>query len=414
MKPSLLVISSYPPLGATHHKAVVGVATYTKNTLAHLLQASKKNSDELKITVLAEKLKGASTTLTDEGIQVKRVWKRNSLFSQLPLFRYILTSGHTTLLLELELAMLGGPQHLFFLPILLFLARLKRLKTVVVLHQVISSASDVHGQLNLPQKSLLTSFYSFLLQIFYKIILVLSSKAIVFDEHLKDELIKITHSQKVIVIPHGIEDLNFPEQISARRELRLPESRPILLYFGYLAWYKGTDSLLDEYEKIPAKDRPLLLIAGGPNPNHTDKTFYKKYLRDLEDKATKSGAIITGFIEEKDIPTYFAASSICILPYRTFMSSSGPLSFVISALKPFLISSALAPLFKTQDIKELLAKEEVDPEALILKEDRLQEKVHEIMGNKNLQTSLRSLEKTLKEKRSWSTIGSRYYEEIFS
>ncbi len=409
MKHSLLVISSYPPQGITHHKAVVGVATYTKNTLTSLA----KSDQDLSITVLAEKLP-SSPDYQDGQIGVKRIWKRNSLPSQLSILQHILFSNDKTLLLELELAMFGGPLQLLFTPLFLIAAKIKGMQITTVLHQVITSASDVHGQLNLPEHSPLTAVYTFLLKLFYQIILTMTNKTIVFDLYLKEELAKITDAKKVVVIPHGVEDLDFLDQKSARKKLGIPSDRPVLLYFGYLAWYKGTDSLLDAFEKIPEDRRPHLIIAGGPNPNHLKKPFYKKYLKMVKEKADRTGAIITGFVEEEDIPRYFAASDVCILPYRTFMSSSGPLSFVISAQKPFLISRALSPLFKTRDIKDLIEKEGIDKSSLIFDPEHLGDSVTALLKNRVLKDSVSSLEKTLKKRRSWGTIGSRYYEEIFS
>jgi hypothetical protein len=91
MKHSLLVISSYPPQGITHHKAVVGVATYTKNTLTSLA----KSDQDLSITVLAEKLP-SSPDYQDGQIGIKRIWKRNSLSSQVSILQHILFSNDKT------------------------------------------------------------------------------------------------------------------------------------------------------------------------------------------------------------------------------------------------------------------------------------------------------------------------------
>jgi len=59
-----------------------------------------------------------------------------------------------------------------------------------------------------------------------------------------------------------------------------------------------------------------------------------------------------GFLDEKDLPVYFGAADLVVLPYRTFMSSSGPLSLAQAMGKPFILSEEAARVLKTQDFKE--------------------------------------------------------------
>ncbi len=87
---------------------------------------------------------------------------------------------------------------------------------------------------------------------------------------------------------------------------------------------------------------------------------------------------------------------------------------MISAQKPFLLSKALSPLFRTRDIKDLVEKEGIDKTSLLFDPEHLNDSVTSLLKNRVLKDSLASLEKTLKRRRSWGTIGSRYYEEIFS
>lgn len=409
----LIVISSYPPFGSTHHHQVVGVATYTKNTLKALSQ-SYSPEERPKITVLAEVLSESESQYEEDGITVKRVWRRKSLTSFWQLFKAIRKTKTKDVVFELELAMFGGIIHLLPLPLFLLYLKFTGRKTTIVAHQIITSVADVHGQLNLPEKGFKPTLLTFLLRLFYRIILLFSSQVIVFDEYLKGQLGKFGSPEKIVVIPHGIETFtDLPTQKEAKTKLNLPQDRPILLYFGFLAWYKGTDILLDAYAKLPEKNRPVLVIAGGPNPNHTDKKFYQDYIESLTKKAESEGAIITGFVPEELIPYYFAASDVCILPYRTFMSSSGPLSFVFAAHKPFLLSHRLKPVFATEDIAAIIRELGISEDELTFTtQTDLEEKITELLSNTSLQKNVSELDLRLVNSRKWSEIGKRYRDAL--
>lgn len=409
----LLVISSYPRIGTTHDSKVVGVATYTKNTLVSLFRASKQS---LTITVLAEELPESEKIYNDEGITVKRIWKRKSIKSLFLLARALRAEKETKqVLIELELAMFGGMLHLLPLPFLLLYLKFLNKKVTVVFHQVVTTVSEVHGQINVPKHGPVPLILSLLLRLYYRILLRLTDRAIVFDEYLKDQLGKIGSIEKISVIPHGIETFeNLPDKHVARRKLKLPKNQNIILYFGFLAWYKGTDLLVDAYSALPKKDRPLLVIAGGPNHNHTDKTFYQKYIKEITQKAKKEGFIVTGFVPEEHIPLYYAASDISILPYRTFMSSSGPLSFVFSAAKPFLLSHKLEPVFATADIRSIMKEQLLNPSDLTFtSKEELGEKIQGLLSDTARQKRIEGLGRKIQSLRSWDRIGKMYYETLF-
>lgn len=426
----LLVISSYPRKGATHDSEVVGVATYTKNTLLALKKAAKQ---PLKITVLAEVLPhppsfaqerksipdqvGNDLTMyTDEGITVKRVWRRKSLLSFVAISKAIFSERKTNhVLVALELAMFGGIVHLMPFPLFLLLLRLLNKNTTIVFHQVITDISDVHGQMNLPERGIRVKVATLLLRLFYRIVLSLCTKAIVFDQFLLEQLSTCGDKEKITVIPHGVEQFpNLPTKTDARAKLTLSQTRTIIVCFGFLAWYKGTDLLVDLYSRLPEEDRPLLILAGGPNPNHTDKVFYQKYIQDIEQKAQELGIIVTGFVPEKLIPLYYAAADICILPYRTFMSSSGPLSFVFSTKKPFLLSDNLKPVFKTEDIARIIKERDINPNDLIFSQEDFADKMKTLLSEEKLQKKICQLGEAMTVYRGWDKIGARYADTLLT
>lgn len=409
----LLVITSFPPKGIVHDKSVVGIASYAKNTLLGI----KKYKKDVDITVLAESLDGKKENYEDDGIKVKRVWKRNSFSTFLILLNEILTSKNTKkILIEFEVAMFGD--NIFLLPFPVFLLFLKLLgkKVTIVSHQVISNIEDLSGHINLNSK-----FKIFLLNLsihfFYRLMLLLSSEIIVFDEVLKRKLAKFGSLGKIAVITHGVED--FKLQISkteARKKLNLAESDFVLLYFGFLAWYKGTDLLIKYFNEINNPDKSIkLIIAGGPNPNHEGKKYYRDYIENIEENCKNSNIMLTGFVKEEDIPLYFQASDLIVLPYRTLMSASGPFSIALSFKKPFLVSDKLSEMFETEDISQLLKFEKIAKSELIFNlEKGFTEEIEALKNDKSLFAKLEEFSTKLAKLRSWDKIGAYYYEKLFT
>src|SRR3989344_2458461 len=146
----------------------------------------------------------------------------------------------------------------------------------------------------------------------------------------------------------------------AARKLLGIEDEIIILYFGYLTWYKGVDFLIRTFigkKRLNGK-KIKLIIAGGPSFTQEKKPHYKKFITTIQNmmKKAPSNVKFTGFVEEKDIPLYFSASDLVVLPYRAFISSSGPLSFALAFNKPFLLSEALGDILHSRDIEESIKK----------------------------------------------------------
>lgn len=437
----LLVISSYPPSGETHHKAIVGVASYTKNTLNALFDYAKKHNQDLEITVLAEKLEKnnviastarrsheiASSSPTprndnflqmhdsyqEGGIRVKRIWQRSSLST----YSQILKETHShhkdtkQILLELELAMFGEMFSLLPLPFFLLLLRLMGKQTIVVIHQVVNDIAELSGHIDIKENSWKIKLLNITVKLFYFLVVLFSSRVIVFDKVLKDRL---GNKRKVLIIPHGVEAFSIPEKHHAREKLRIAKDSYVLLYFGFLAWYKGTDWLVNAYKKISSLPNIQLIIAGGPNPNHKNKEFYQKYIAEIEKNCKEEGITLTGFVPEEQIPLYFAVSDLILFPYRTLMSASGPLSMAFSFHKPFLVRKSMQRLFATQDSEEILEKEHLNATDFTFEGPvELSEKIQQSRTDRRFQNMLTFFSSQMAQKRSWNEIGRLYYETIF-
>lgn len=428
-KKSLLVITSYPSKGKIHDKYVVGVASYAKNTLLSLCSAIKRRKQKPNITVLAETFSDKISKYKEKDINIKRIWQRNSFLTFPKLFKEIYKNHKktNTILIELELAMFGDKFSLILLPIFLLALRILKKKIYIVLHQVIKDLEELQGHLNLQKDTFSIDLLNLLLKILYMLIFKLSSKIIVFDQTLKERLEKpssnplLLKKEKVIVIPHAVENFKYlPKKAKARSKLNLSKNSYVLLLFGFLAWYKGTDWVIEAYKKLKhdknLKKRKLsLVLAGGPNPNHIHKPYYKKYINNLKLECKRHNIVLTGFVPEDKIPLYYQASDLALFPYRTLMSASGPLSLSFSFKKPFLISQRMAEIFETEDIKHLLLKHNLNKDIFTFNlNNEFIKQVRTILKNRKLVNKLTLISKLMQKERSWQKIGKYYYNQLFS
>ncbi len=96
-----------------------------------------------------------------------------------------------------------------------------------------------------------------------------------------------------------------------------------ILYSGRFVWYKGVSYLLEAYSKLQKEgtDVGLVLLGGGPEEEN-----YKKYV----EKNNLKNVFFEGFIQQEDLPEYYVASDIFVLP-----SISEPWGIVINEAMAF-------------------------------------------------------------------------------
>ncbi|OGG02477.1 hypothetical protein A2W14_01590 [Candidatus Gottesmanbacteria bacterium RBG_16_37_8] len=416
----LLVLTSYPYKGKVHGPCTVGIASYTKNTLFYLQKISDFQKKKLRITVLAEVLPGIKKgeSYLENNITVKRLWQKNSLLTYWTLLKEIIREKDASkILFEFEISMFGKPLTLIPLPFFLLFLKFFGKKIILVPHQFINDINELSGHINLSRKSLKSKMLNLFISSFYFFTFKVSDKIIVFEEIFRQKLQKFVPQHKINVIPHGVEKKqNILTRSQARQLLKLKDDF-IILYFGFLGWYKGTDWLVDRIQnadyRIQGK-KIKLIIAGGENPNHENKPFYKIYCQNIKDKANKSnGKIkITGFIKEKDIPVFFSAADLVILPYRTFMSSSGPLSLAFTYDKPVILSDNLHDYLKTSDFSGNLLSSDLKSEDIFFPLDKegLFNLLKEINDQKLAKMS--EFSSKMEKSRNFMAIGRMYLKEI--
>lgn len=175
-------------------------------------------------------------------------------------------------------------------------------------------------------------------------------------------------AQRISVVPHG--PLFAPDHPStqqdrseARQRLHLPDDRPIVLWQGVFAEYKGLDVLFKAWKLCILGWRyrfgppPLLLVAGAGEPGLEAMT------RDAGESSGGNIRADIGYIPTGQLPDYYAAADILVYPYRSITTSGALLTgmaygkpIVASNLEPFrenLIHQRNALLVEPGDAMDL-------------------------------------------------------------
>jgi glycosyltransferase involved in cell wall biosynthesis len=139
---------------------------------------------------------------------------------------------------------------------------------------------------------------------------------------------------KVRVIPHGAFDYltKLPEEKPLPLELEGAEG-PVILSFGLLRPYKGTENLLEAYRRLVAAvpAPPELWIVGNPRMDLGP-------LRQLAAEAGGRVRFVTRFVEDAEIPAIFRRADLLVLPYLD-AEHSGVLYTGLAFGKPMVLSA---------------------------------------------------------------------------
>ena len=120
---------------------------------------------------------------------------------------------------------------------------------------------------------------------------------------------------------------------AAKKILDIKKSK-VMLHFGLIRNYKGLDILLRSIKKIENQlDDFLLLVAG---ECYEDEKYYVNLVNELEINSIVK--LKLKFIPKEKVSTYFCASDVVLLPYRS-ATQSGIIPIAYQFLKPVIVSN---------------------------------------------------------------------------
>jgi glycosyltransferase involved in cell wall biosynthesis len=131
------------------------------------------------------------------------------------------------------------------------------------------------------------------------------------------------------VIPHGAFDYLTRQEgeVPLPAELKRVE-RPVILAFGLVRPYKGTDVLLEAFAGITGAE---LWIVGMPR-------MPMDPLRELAARAPGTVRFVDRFVTDPEIPAFMRRAEIVVLPYRN-IEQSGVLYTALAFGRPLVLSA---------------------------------------------------------------------------
>ena len=322
------IISTYPPRGKTHAFSS-GVGAYTKR-LAESLRKKK-----IKVSIFADII-DKEEEYEENGIRIIRCWRKNFLYPISIFFEIFKRRDEIEIIhIQHEYFLFGNTLNGALFPLLLLYLKLLRKPLIVTLHGVVKPSF-------LKKISLRKSEGKFLakgLFLVTKLIDLFSDAIIVHVKFLKEILLREFKLKKnIYVIPHGIEKIKSLKKRNGSKEKRI-------MFFGYIAPYKGVEILISSSKYLPKNY--AILIAGGEHPRLKFDKMYRAYFQKIKKMAERNGKIkFLGFLDEKKIKPLLSSVDIFVFPYKALISSSGTMSLVIGLNKPFLLSKEIEPLIE--------------------------------------------------------------------
>ncbi len=139
---------------------------------------------------------------------------------------------------------------------------------------------------------------------------------IVMSNTVRDDLLKFKPDAIFKQVLHPLYDHfgNLIKKNEAREKLGIQQNKNVLLFFGFIRKYKGLDLLLESIRFLP--DDYLLVIAGEIYGSFDEyEQIIKNY--NLENKVK----LFIRYIDDGEVPLFFSASDVCILPYKSATQS---------------------------------------------------------------------------------------------
>lgn len=139
---------------------------------------------------------------------------------------------------------------------------------------------------------------------------------IILNKNSERDLLAIIPNAKYEVLNHPFYNHygNKIDREKARERFKIPLDKKVLLFFGFIREYKGLDLLIHSLKYLD--DEYILLIAG---EDYGDYSNCSKIINELKINDRIKANI--RYIPESEIPYFFSASDVCILPYRTATQS---------------------------------------------------------------------------------------------
>src|ERR1035437_6043426 len=130
---------------------------------------------------------------------------------------------------------------------------------------------------------------------------------VVMSDSVKNDLLKFIPDAKYIFHSHPLYD-HFgkkADSIEARKKLKIPGEKKVVLFFGFIRDYKGLDLLIDAVAKL--NDEYVLVIAGEVYGS------FEKYDQQIEKLGIQNKiSSHVRYISDDEVPLFFSSADVCV------------------------------------------------------------------------------------------------------
>jgi glycosyltransferase involved in cell wall biosynthesis len=139
-----------------------------------------------------------------------------------------------------------------------------------------------------------------------------AARILAVSEHTKREVVGIlgVPPEKVVVTPNAVRALfrpPAPAELAAFRAAKgLPEQ--FVLYVGTLEPRKNLPTLLEAYAEVARRYDAPLIVGGGKG------WLYDQVFQRLEELGLRERVRFVGYIEEEELPLWYAAATVFVFP----------------------------------------------------------------------------------------------------
>ena len=104
----------------------------------------------------------------------------------------------------------------------------------------------------------------------------------------------------------------------ARRKLGIADDAPVLLFFGFIRKYKGLDIIIRALPQILKSYPTMQLVVAGESYSGEDD--FRALIKELN-IPSENIKLFINYIPNSDVPVYFSAANVVVLPYRNATQS---------------------------------------------------------------------------------------------
>lgn len=143
-----------------------------------------------------------------------------------------------------------------------------------------------------------------------------NSGFIAMSESVRNDLLSLRPDAPHILKAHPLYN-HFGEKVDtleARKALGIDTDKKTLLFFGLIRDYKGLDLLIEAVNQL---DDSFQLIIAGESYGSFDK--YTEQIKNSRNP--NKYKVFNRYISDNEVPLFFSASDVCILPYRSATQS---------------------------------------------------------------------------------------------